>query len=51
LELASILFTNWDYGDENINIVREEMIKIGGQEILMPSLHPKEKLEITADGT
>ena len=33
---------------ENIkNIVREEMNKIGGQEILMPSLHPKENWEIT----
>ncbi|HPM38913.1 MAG TPA: hypothetical protein PLF97_00925, partial [Candidatus Pacearchaeota archaeon] len=33
---------------ENIkNIVREEMNKIGGQEILMPSLNPKENWEIT----
>lgn len=33
---------------ENIkNIVREEMNKIGGQEILMPSLHPKENWEVT----
>jgi len=33
---------------ENIkNIAREEMNKIGGQEILMPSLHPKENWEIT----
>jgi len=33
---------------ENIkNIVREEMNNIGGQEILMPSLHPKENWEIT----
>lgn len=33
---------------ENIKkIVREEMNKIGGQEILMPSLHPKENWEIT----
>ena len=33
---------------ENIkNIVREEMNKIGGQEILMPSLHPKENWDIT----
>ncbi|KUK50013.1 MAG: Proline--tRNA ligase [Parcubacteria bacterium 33_209] len=33
---------------ENIkNIVREEINKIGGQEILMPSLHPKENWEIT----
>ena len=33
---------------ENIKkIVREEMNKIGGQEVLMPSLHPKESWEIT----
>lgn len=33
---------------ENIKkIVREEMNKIGGQEILMPSLHPKENWEVT----
>jgi prolyl-tRNA synthetase len=28
-------------------IIREEMEKIGGQEILMPALHPKENWEIT----
>jgi len=28
-------------------IIREEMNKIGGQEILMPALHPKEKWETT----
>lgn len=30
------------------NIVREEMNKIGGQEILMPALHPKENWEKTS---
>jgi len=29
------------------NIIREEMFKIGGQEIFMPSLHPKENWEKT----
>lgn len=29
------------------NIIREEMVKIGGQEILMPVLHPKENWQIT----
>lgn len=29
------------------NIIREEMNKVGGQEILMPSLHPKENWQIT----
>ncbi|KKQ95258.1 MAG: Proline-tRNA ligase [candidate division CPR2 bacterium GW2011_GWC2_39_10] len=29
------------------NIIREEMEKIGGQEILMPALHPKENWEVT----
>lgn len=29
------------------NIVREEIAKIGGQEILMPALHPKENWETT----
>ena len=29
------------------NIIREEINKIGGQEILMPVLHPKENWEIT----
>lgn len=29
------------------NIIREEMISAGGQEILMPSLHPKENWEQT----
>ena len=29
------------------NIIREEMITIGGQEILMPSLHPKANWETT----
>lgn len=29
------------------NIIREEMVKAGGQEILMPSLHPKENWEKT----
>ncbi|MDD2730705.1 MAG: His/Gly/Thr/Pro-type tRNA ligase C-terminal domain-containing protein [Candidatus Portnoybacteria bacterium] len=29
------------------NIIREEMIAIGGQEILMPALHPKENWEKT----
>lgn len=29
------------------NIVREEMVAIGGQEILMPVLHPRENWEIT----
>jgi len=28
-------------------IIREEMEKIGGQEVLMPALHPKENWEIT----
>ncbi len=28
-------------------IIRQEMIKIGGQEILMPALHPKENWEAT----
>lgn len=29
------------------NIIREEMVAIGGQEVLMPSLHPKQNWEIT----
>jgi len=29
------------------NIIREEMLSIGGQEILMPALHPKENWEKT----
>lgn len=29
------------------NIIREEMIKAGGQEVLMPALHPKENWEKT----
>lgn len=29
------------------NIIREEMLKVGAQEILMPSLHPKENWEKT----
>ncbi len=29
------------------NIIREEMNKVGGQEILMPSLHPKENWQTT----
>lgn len=29
------------------NIIRDEMTKVGGQEILMPSLHPKENWEKT----
>jgi prolyl-tRNA synthetase len=29
------------------NIIREEMITIGGQEVLMPALHPKENWEKT----
>jgi len=29
------------------NIIREEMIKIGGQEILMPAMHPKENWATT----
>lgn len=29
------------------NIIREEMQKIGGQEVLLPSLHPKKNWEIT----
>lgn len=33
------------------NIIREEMIKIGGQEILMPVLHPRENWEITGRWT
>jgi prolyl-tRNA synthetase len=29
------------------NVIREEMLKIGAQEILMPALHPKENWQIT----
>ncbi len=29
------------------NIIREELIKIGGQELLMPSIHPKENWILT----
>ena len=29
------------------NIIREEMDKVGGQELFMPTLHPKENWEIT----
>jgi len=29
------------------NVIRDEMTKAGGQELLMPSLHPKENWQIT----
>ena len=41
----------WQVQKKIENIIREELLDIGGQELLMPALQPKRNWEKTKDGT